>query len=194
MERSVYGEGQSFRYAGAMVWRPLASLVLLFATACNIVPSRVPLGETFPAGSARSLDGREIRFPDAFADGPVVLAIAYTDEADLDAERWRAALGERPIAVGFLRMHVTPGTAGILLAPLIEAGVRDRAEAPARASILNVCGELADRIATQTGMGRAELARVLLVARDGTIVWFCDTGFAPDRLDDLIAALGVTSR
>lgn len=173
--------------------RPLVvSLAASCAVACNIVPSRVPLGEAFPAGTARSLDGRDVVFPDALGDGPVVLAIAYTDEADRDAERWVAALHERAAATRAIRMHVTPGTVGVVLSPLIDASARDRTAAAGRADVLTACGELADRIATQTGMGKAELARVMLVRSDGTVAWFCDTGFAPDRLADLLATLGLT--
>ncbi len=164
-------------------------LLMLAAAACNIVPSRVPLGEMFPDGTARSLDGTEVRFPDTLSDGPVVLAIAYENEADRDADRWIAALAERKLAIRGFRMHVTPGTVGILLSPLIDAGERDAAGESGRRSSLVAYGDLADRIATQTGMGKAELSRVLLVRTDGTIAWFCDTGFAPDRLDDLAAAI-----
>lgn len=172
----------------------LAWLVLFGAAACNIVPSRVPLGETFPAGVARALDGGEVRFPDAFAEDPLLVAIAYTDEADLDAERWIAESRRRGETIRSVRMHVTPGTAGILLSPFIDAGERGRTGETGPTAVLTAYGDLADRIATQTGMGKAEFARVLLVRTDGTIVWFCDTGFAPERLDDLVATIGVTTR
>ena len=164
-------------------------LLALAATACNIVPSRVPLGEKFPNGTARSLDGTEVRFPETLAAGPVVLAIAYENDADRDAERWLEALAERKLAIRGFRMHVTPGTLGILLSPLIDAGERDAAGESGRGNALFAYGDLADRIATQTGMGKAEFARVLLVRTDGTIAWFCDTGFAPDRVEDLAAAI-----
>jgi len=164
-------------------------LLALAAAACNIVPSRVPLGEKFPNGTARSLAGTEVRFPDTLADGPVVLAIAYENDADRDAERWLEALAERKLAIRTFRMHVTPGTVGILLSPLIDAGERDATGTSGGRNSLVAYGDLADRIATQTGMGKAEFARVLLVQSNGTIAWFCDTGFAPDRLEDLAAAI-----
>lgn len=189
MDDAVYGPGRAFRYAWAMVRTAVPLILSLAATACNIVPSRVPLGEMFPSGVARSLDGHEVRFPDALAEGPIVLTIAYENDADRDAERWLEALAERKLAIRGFRMHVTPGTLGILLSPLIDAGERDAAGESGRGNALVAYGDLADRIATQTGMGKAEFARVLLVRTDGTIAWFCDTGFAPDRIDDLAAAI-----
>lgn len=169
-------------------------LLVVLVTACNVVPSRVPLGETFPSGVAHSLDGREVRFPDALAEGPVVLAIAYTDDADLDAERWITALSGRKLPCRDFRMHATPGTIGILASPFIDGGERDRTGTADRADILTAYGDLADRIATQTGMGKAEFARVMLVREDGTITWFCDTGFADSRVDDLVATITATGR
>lgn len=190
----MYGVTAGIRYAGIVARIPLMLVLSLAGAGCNIVPSRVPLGEAFPAGTARSLDGHEVRFPDALGAGPTVLAIAYTDEADRDGDRWIAALSERGVAVPAFRIHATPGTVGILLSPVVDAGERKRAAASVRATTLTAYGDLADRIATQTGMGKAELARVMLVRPDTTIAWFCDTGFAPDRLEDLVANLSGPSR
>jgi hypothetical protein len=86
-------------------------------------------------------------------------------------------------------MRACPGTIGILLSPFIDEGERKRKPEAGRTVTLTAYGDLADAIATQTGMGKAELARVLLVREDGVIAWFCDTGFADDRVADLLANL-----
>ena len=169
--------------------RPALVAAAFLLSACNIVPSRVPLGEPFPAGTARTLDGDPVKFPDALSEGPVVLAIAYTDEASTDARRWVDAIATRTPTVRAWRMHVTPGTVGILLGPFIDEGERNRTPERERATTITAYGDLADAVATQTGMGKAERSRVLLVRTDGVIAWFCDTGFADARVDDLIETL-----
>lgn len=186
---AVYGEPAGTGYAAVMGWRLGVIAAAAGLSACNIVPSRVPLGESFPAGTAHTLEGRPVEFPDALSDGPVVLAIAYTDEASIDAERWIDAIGARMPKVPAWRMHVAPGTAGLLLGPFIDEGERKRTPERDRAVTLTAYGDLADAVATRTGMGKAELARVLLVRPDGVIAWFCDTGFADTRVDDLVATL-----
>jgi hypothetical protein len=162
---------------------------ILALSGCNIVPSRVPLGESLPAGTAHTLEGQRIRFPDALAEGPTVLAIAYTDEASVDARRWIEAIGNGTPKTRAWLMRACPGTIGILLSPFIDEGERKHRPEADRTVTVTAYGDLADAIATQTGMGKAELARVLLVREDGVIAWFCDTGFADDRVADLLANL-----
>jgi hypothetical protein len=69
-------------------------------------------------------------------------------------------------------------------APIVDRDRRRKRAEIRWPEVLVFTGDSADRIVTQTGMGDAQFARVLLVDREGTIVRFCALGFTPERASE----------
>jgi hypothetical protein len=163
----------------------VACAALASMVGCNVVPSRDPTGESLPDAAGRTLAGDRITLAGALDGRPAVFFLPFTGDAQLDGDRWALGLHQLGTPIRTFELGVVPSTAGVLLAPVV-----DHARRKARAEVtwpttLVFIGDPADAIATQTGMGRAEFVRVLLVDGSGRIVWFNDEGFTPDRVADL---------
>lgn len=157
----------------------------LFAGGCNIVPSRDPTGEFLPLAEGSTLDGTPITLSQALGDEPAVLLLPYTTDAQIDADRWALGLLQLQTPIRRFELGVVPSTFGIVLAPAIDANRRTRRAMVTWPDVLVFRGPSADAIATQTGMGDAQYARVMLVDRERRIVWWNDRGFTPERVTEL---------
>ncbi len=160
-------------------------MLLLNLVGCNIVPSRDPTGEQLPAAQGKTLDGTNITLIDVLAGEPAVLTIPYTTDAQLDADRWAMGLHQLGTPIRRFELGVVPSTFGLLLAPAIDSDRRSTRAEVAWPTVLCFYSESADALATQTGMGDAQYARVLLVNGQGTIVWYCDKGYTTERCAEL---------
>jgi len=64
-------------------------LVAAFLVGCgSTIPNRIPDGESFPAVRGSSLDGQEYEIPGDFSGKPVILVVAYDQDAQFDIDRW----------------------------------------------------------------------------------------------------------
>lgn len=170
----------------------LGVCVLLLCTcvpcACNVVPSRDPTGEPLPAAEGWTLAHEPITLAGVLDGMPAVLFVPYTSDAQLDADRWSLGLHQLGTPVRTFELGIVPSTAGVLLAPVIDHSRRQQRAEVTWPTTLTFTGDSADRLATQTGMGRAQFSRVLLVDGHGVIVWFSDEGYTTDRMAALDAA------
>lgn len=167
--------------------RRLALLVLVLSSlvGCNVVPSRDPTGEYFPNARGQTLANEPVAIVDVIEEGPIILIMPFTGDAERDRDDWKKGLAHLGTPVRVYEMGAVPSTAGIVLSPAINAARRDTRREGSWPTTLVFTGDSADQIVTQTGMGRAQYARVLLVGRDRIIAWFTDEGFSPERLTAL---------
>jgi hypothetical protein len=160
---------------------PLATL----ACGCNVVPSRDPVGEYLPPAEGKTLAGVPTTLAESLAGAPAVLLVPYTDDAQFDAEVWALGLAQLGTPVRRFELGVVPSAAGVLLTPAINVDRRNRRAEVKWPDVLCFSGDGADALATQTGLGSAQYARVLLVDHEQRIVWFCDQGFTAERVLEL---------
>ena len=171
--------------------RTVPVLVACMLASCNIIPSRNPTSEPIVVITGTTLDGTRIDIPRDLSDAnkpssaPTILLIAYQRDAQFDADRWRLGLDELGVKCRVLLVHAIPSTFGVLLSPVLTHDLAQKFALSEHAMILPLTGESADRLATQTGMGRAQFAHVVVIAADGRIIYACDEGYCAERVQAL---------
>jgi hypothetical protein len=168
------------------VSRTIAAIIVVggLLAGCNIVPSRDPTGERLPIAEGRTLDGTPTSLAEALAGEPAILFLPFTDDGQFDADRWAMAFHQLETPVRRFEIGAVPSAFGIVTAPIVDRDRRRKRAEIRWPEVLVFTGDSADRIVTQTGMGDAQFARVLLVDREGTIVRFCALGFTPERASE----------
>lgn len=160
-------------------------LAAVLLAGCNIVPSRDPTGERLPKAEGKTLAGEPVSLESPLAGKPAVFMIPYTTDAQLDADRWSLGLHQLANPTPRFELGVVPTTFGVLVAPAIDMDRRAKRAEVTWPAVLCFYADGADALATQTGMGDAEYARILLVDASGTIVWYCDKGYTTERCAEL---------
>ena len=167
----------------------LAAVVLAGATACSTSqPRRDPTGERFPSVVAKTLDGRELRLPEAGAGAPLLLLIGYEQRAQFDLDRWLLGIDSLGLELRLLEVPTIPGMIPRLLKGAIDGGMRRGIPEEDWGLVATVYGD-ADAIAKFTGNADGLTGRVVLLDADGRVVFFHDRGYSVARLRALQAAI-----
>ncbi|MFO0829501.1 MAG: hypothetical protein U0572_15290 [Phycisphaerales bacterium] len=157
----------------------------VFLGGCNLVPSRDPTGEMLPSAEGKTLDGAPVTLRGELDGKPAILMIPYTDDAQFDCDRWSLGLDQLHTPMRRFELGVVPSTFGVVAAPAIDMSRRQKRAEVAWPTVLCFYGDGADALATQTGMGDAQYARVMLVDAAGAIRWYCDKGYTAERCEEL---------
>lgn len=163
----------------------VVSVVGLSLAACaTTVPNRDPSGQRFPDLVGTSLAGERTALrPASRADerGPRVLLVGYTQRAQFDIDRWLLGLAQADTPVRGLEVPAIAGWWPGLFADRIDAGMRRGIPEEDWPSVVTLY-DGADRIVALTGNERPDNARVLLLDRDGRVVFFHDAGYSTASL------------
>jgi hypothetical protein len=158
------------------------------STSCSTTwPRRDPSGERFPTVAGASLAGEDVTLPDVGQGAPLLLLVGYAQDAQFDLDRWLLGLDAAGWRTRTLEVPTIPGMIPRLLSGTIDAGMRRGIPAEDWASVVTVYGDAA-AIAAFTGNEDGLTGRVLMLDRDGRVVFFHDRGFSVGSLRALEAA------
>jgi hypothetical protein len=167
---------------GKSCWAPIV-LAAMLASACRAsVENRDPLGARFPAVTGESLAGAAVELPPG---RPAVLLVGYVQDAQFDADRWLYGLLQAELPVDVLEIPTIPGLFPSALAGTIDSGMRSGIPSEDWSSVVTLYGARAEEVVALTGNENPRNIRVLLLDRDGEVVWFHDRGFSAGKLLEL---------
>jgi hypothetical protein len=159
----------------------MLALVLSFlASGCSsTVANRNPTGTVFPTVTGRVLDGGTVTLPDDLGDSerPVVLIVAYDQDAQFDVDRWLLGLLQAELDVAIYEVPTVKGLVPGLIADRIDEGMRSGIPEEDWASVVTVYDD-AEKIVAFTGNEDPLNARVMLLDDVGRVVWFHDDGYS----------------
>lgn len=180
------------------------TLTLSFAACSSSEPRRDPTGETFPAVSGTSLDGKAFSIPGDFAGEPLLLLVGYQQNTQFDIDRWLLGLtmyfdghewvadatnpGRSPKPPRLYEVPTLPGLAPSLFAGRIDEGMRSGIPSEDWGSVITVYGD-GGAIAKFTGTENGLPGRVLLLDARGKVVFFHDRGYSIGAMKKLLEAL-----
>ena len=165
-------------------------LLAVTLTACqSSIPNREPVGESLPAVSGESLDGRTLELPEALSGEPAVLLLGYAQDAQFDADRWLYGLLQSGLPVQLFEVPTIPGLFPRVLSDTIDSGMRSGIPSEDWASVVTVYGNDAEQLVQFTGNVKPRNIRVLLLDGSGRVLWFHDRGFSAGKLIELERAV-----
>jgi len=170
----------------------LAALLVLAASCSSPTARRNPVGEPFPDVRGEALDETAVRLPADVAGGdrPAILLIGYDMDAQFDIDRWLLGLLQLNTPARLFEVPTIDGMVPGLIAGTIDSGMRSGIPPSDWASVVTLYGDDAERVVALTGDEGGRNARVLLLDRDGTVVWFADRGWSAS----LVLALDARAR
>ena len=166
----------------------VAMPVLLLINGCSQSrANRNPTGERFPIVKGQSLDGKSMQLPDALSGEPAVLLIGYKKSAQFDIDRWLMGLIQADVGVQIIEIPIIPGLSASVASKWIDEGMRAGIPKEDWGSVVTVYGNAAKPIADLTGTEKGQLARIMVLNREGKIIWFDDKGYAARKALEVAA-------
>lgn len=157
----------------------IAALAFPLMEGCSsVLPNRDPTGQIFPPVVGRTLEKKRIELPFALAGSPSVLLVGYRQRTQFDIDRWIMGLIQAKLNADIVEIPTIPGLVPSFVSGWINEGMRAGIPREDWGSVVTLYGAAAKPVAELTGNENGQNARVIVLDRTGTIVWFDDTGYS----------------
>ncbi len=169
----------------AFVLLPLLTVL----TACSSTwPRRNPTGEVFPTVTGTSLADQSVTLPDIGRGAPMLLMIGYEQNSQFDLDRWIQALDVAGAKVRAFELPTLPGMLPRMFSGFIDGGMRRGIPEEDWLSVVTLYAD-ASKVAAFTGNEDGLPGRVVLLDKDGKVVFFHDRGFSLGTLKQMQSKL-----
>ncbi len=167
----------------------LLTLIFFGLQACaSVVVNQDPRGKSFPDVRGTSLGGKAYEIPKDFQGEPVVLLIGYKQRSQFDLDRWILGLVQLQTPVRIVEIPTIKGLIPGMFANRIDEGMRKGIPEEDWGSVITVYDE-AEPIVNFTGNENGSNGRVVLLDKQGKVLWFADRGYSAGQVKDLDAAV-----
>jgi len=162
---------------------------LLFITGCSTVyPNKDITGLAFPVVTGQSLEKNTVAIPTDFKDEMTLLLIGYKQNSQFDIDRWLIALDMTETKVSAYEIPTIQGLFPQMFSTVIDNGMRAGIPKPLWKGVITVYSD-GDKVQAFTGNENASNARVVLLNKQGKVVYFYDQGFAVAALNKVRSEL-----
>jgi len=163
--------------------------VLFFSSCANYeYPSQVSIGDKMIEATGESLQGKTVVMPQDFAGQETLLLFGYKQDSQFDIDRWLIGLDMTQTQVAAYEIPTIQGMLPRMFSGFIDSGMRKGIPKELWKGVVTVYAD-GDKIQRFTGNINANNARVMLLNKEGTIVYFYDQGFSVEALNDMREAL-----
>lgn len=156
----------------------------LFVGCATTYTNRSPLGEEFPEISGESLEKNEIKMPEYFEGNQVVLLLGYKQDSQFDIDRWLIGLDMTKTKVKIFELPTIQGMLPRMFSTFIDEGMRSGIPKELWGGVITVYADGAE-LQEFTGNENPNNARVLLLDKNGKVIYFFDRGFSVFALNEL---------
>ncbi len=157
--------------------------IMLFGCSTTYV-NRNPVGENFPAVKAQTLTEEERELPGYFKGSNVVLLLGYKQDSQFDIDRWLIGLDMTETKIKAYEIPTIQGLIPRMFKGTIDDGMRKGIPKELWGGVITIYGDGA-AVQEFTGNQNPNNARVLLLDKDGKVVYFHDRGFSVQALNEL---------
>ena len=164
-----------------------ASAVVMAGGCARTIANRDPTGEIFPTVIGESLEGERTEMPAAYAGRPAVLLIGYKQGTQFDIDRWLMGLMQAGVDAQLVEVPTIPGLMPTIASGWIDDGMRSGIPREDWGAVVTLYGNAAKPVAELTGNEYGRLARVIVLDREGTIIWFDDEGYSARKAMEIAA-------
>ena len=147
--------------------------------------NRNPVGENFPTVNGQTLTEEERELPTYFNGSNVVLLLGYKQDSQFDIDRWLIGLDMTETKIKAYEIPTIQGLFPRMFKSSIDDGMRKGIPKELWGGVITI---YADGAAVQefTGNQNPNNARVLLLDKNGKVIYFHDRGFSVQALNELI--------
>ena len=138
----------------------------------------------FPTVAGTSLADQPVTFPDVGRGAPLLLLIGYEQNTQFDLDRWIQALDMAGAKVRAFELPTIPGMVPRMISGFIDGGMRRGIPAEDWIAVVTLYGD-AGKVAAFTGNDDGLPGRIVLLDRDGRVVFFHDRGYSLGALQRL---------
>ena len=157
--------------------------IMLFGCSTTYV-NRNPVGENFPTVNGQTLSEEERELPAYFKDSIVVLLLGYKQDSQFDIDRWLIGLDMTETKIKAYEIPTIQGLIPRMFKSSIDNGMRKGIPKELWGGVITIYGDGAT-VQEFTGNQNPNNARVLLLDKDGKVIYFHDRGFSVQALNEL---------
>lgn len=161
-------------------------VICLFIFGCSATistPTDIK-GKAFPQVKGQSLDKQIITIPDHYSGKDTVLLIGYEQKTQFDIDRWILGLLQAEVPVQIVEIPTIAGMMPQMVQSFINNGMRSGIPKEDWASVVTVY-EDAPKIINAIGNERPQSAQVVLLNKNGEIVWSTNRGYSAGQVLEL---------
>jgi len=167
----------------------LLSFLLFFVAGCSTsYTNQTVTGEKFPSVSGQNLEDKTVTIPADFKGDFTLLLVGYKQDTQFDIDRWLIALDMTETRVNAYEIPTIQGLFPRMFSTMINDGMRKGIPKELWKGVVTVY-EDGDKVQAFTGNEKPNNARVLLLDKTGTIVYFYDRGFSVSALKEVRSML-----
>ena len=161
------------------------SIVLFLLSACSTsYPNQSVKGQVFPSITGQTLEKKALAIPTDLNQEMVLLLIGYKQDSQFDIDRWLIGLDMTNTIVDVYELPTIQGMFPRMFSPVINNGMRKGIPKELWKGVVTVY-EDGEKVQAFTGNENGNNARVVLLKKDGLIVYFYDRGFSVQALNEL---------
>ena len=146
--------------------------------------NRNPVGEKFPSISGESLEKTEVQMPEYFKGSQVVLLLGYKQDSQFDIDRWLIGLDMTNTNIKAYEIPTIQGMLPRMFSTFIDEGMRSGIPKELWGGVITVYADGAE-LQEFTGNENPNNARVLLLDKNGKVIYFYDRGFSVFAMNEL---------
>jgi len=161
---------------------------VLLSSCATTYSNRYPVGEHFPKVSGQTLTEEEVELPEYFSGSEVVLLVAYKQDSQFDVDRWLIGLDMTKTKAKVYELPTIQGLFPRMFKAFIDEGMRSGIPKELWGGVITIYSGGAE-VQEFTGNENPNNTRVILLDKEGKVVFFHDKGFSVQSLNKLRSLL-----
>lgn len=160
-------------------------IIVVISTGCaTTYTNRNPLGEKFPIVSGQSLTEEDHELPSFFEGSKVILLLGYKQDSQFDIDRWLIGLDMTKTETKVFELPTIQGLFPRMFSTFIDNGMRSGIPKELWGGVITIYAD-GSTIQEFTGNENPNNSRVMVLDKEGTIIYFYDRGFSVSALNKL---------
>jgi len=163
----------------------LISLFALFTIGCSSnYNNKSHVGHPFPSIKGENLEKEVVSIPEVFKGKNTLLLIGYKQDSQFDIDRWLIGLDMTETQVNVYELPTIQGLFPRMFSTVINNGMRAGIPKSLWKGVITVYQD-GEQVQKFTGNRNPNNARVILLNKDGIILFMYDEGFSVEALNQV---------
>jgi len=159
-------------------------LVVLLAGCSSNYVNQSHIGQKFPSINGENLEKNQVSIPEDFQGKFTLLLLGYKQNSQFDIDRWLIGLDMTETNIDVYELPTIQGMFPRVFSTMIDNGMRKGIPKDLWKGVITVYKD-GEKVQAFTGNESPNNARVVLLDRNGIIIYMYDDGFSVTALNKL---------